>query len=128
MELKTIIYENFKRNFVFVGLSRFGIAQPLHPLHWHKLRLVKQVAEVLSQEFPAGKFKEIFNREKPTPETEIIFHCRIGVRSQTATDLCYQLGYNKWGNAIGTGLQYMLLIVIHRNLIKIQLHDIKFNS
>ncbi|XP_070504493.1 rhodanese domain-containing protein CG4456-like isoform X1 [Chironomus tepperi] len=67
---------------------------------------LKQVAEKLSQDFSADNFKTLFNREKPTVDTEIIFHCKIGVRSQTATDLCYKLGYKNVKNYKGSWIEW----------------------
>lgn len=54
-----------------------------------------QVKGKLSVEFCSDEFKKLFNREKPSLETELIFMCKIGVRSQKATDLAKSLGYQK---------------------------------
>jgi rhodanese-related sulfurtransferase len=70
-------------------------------IHSHPLSLtrsytdykVKQVPDILT--ISNDEFKKRFNREKPTPNTEIIFHCKIGMRSQSAADACKQLGFNK---------------------------------
>lgn len=66
----------------------------IHSINFIRIQ-VKQVPEKLSQDFTADNFKTLFQREKPTVDTEIIFYCKIGARSQAATDLCYKLGYKK---------------------------------
>ena len=66
----------------------------IHSINFIRIQ-VKQVPEKLSQDFSSDNFKTLFQREKPTVDTEIIFYCKIGARSQSATDLCYKLGYKK---------------------------------
>ena len=56
---------------------------------------VGQVAEKLSKDFPEKEFLKLFNRKKPTPDTEIIFMCKVGGRSHNAMELTRKLGYKK---------------------------------
>lgn len=44
----------------------------------------------------ADEFKEKYGRDKPSPDQEVIFHCKLGGRAQTATDLATRLGYTKY--------------------------------
>ncbi|CAH1719909.1 unnamed protein product [Chironomus riparius] len=67
---------------------------------------LKQVAEKLSLDFSSDNFKTLFQREKPTVDTEIIFYCKIGARSQSATDLCYKLGYKNVKNYKGSWMEW----------------------
>lgn len=43
-------------------------------------------------------FKERYGVMKPSPETDIVFHCRAGVRSLTAMDTANKLGYFRYAN------------------------------
>lgn len=54
-----------------------------------------QVNEKLSKDFSENEFLKLFNRKKPTPDTEIIFMCKIGGRSHNAMELSKKLGYKK---------------------------------
>lgn len=54
-----------------------------------------QVKEKLSGEFSNEEFKKMFKRDKPSSTTELIFMCKIGVRSQKAADMAKLLGYEK---------------------------------
>ncbi|KAG5680028.1 hypothetical protein PVAND_009561 [Polypedilum vanderplanki] len=52
------------------------------------------------------EFKKIYNREKPNFETEIIFHCKIGMRSQKAAELLRQIGFKNVKNYKGSWLEW----------------------
>ncbi|CAD7080637.1 unnamed protein product [Hermetia illucens] len=38
-------------------------------------------------------FKKTYNREKPSNDAVIIFHCKLGGRAQKATDVAKSLGF-----------------------------------
>ena len=60
---------------------------------YHSLS-VGQVGEALS--LTDEDFKTQFGASKPSIEdTNIIFHCRSGIRSRTALDIAHQLGFIK---------------------------------
>uniref|UniRef100_A0A6M2DPQ0 Putative heat shock protein corethrella appendiculata n=1 Tax=Xenopsylla cheopis TaxID=163159 RepID=A0A6M2DPQ0_XENCH len=59
------------------------------------------VTDVL-QNMPKEQFEEKFGRPKPEPDTEIIFHCRLGGRSAQAMDKAIQLGYKNARNYKGS--------------------------
>ena len=44
---------------------------------------------------PAEIFKKKFGWEKPLPEQEIVFYCRSGKRSASASDIARRNGYKK---------------------------------
>jgi rhodanese-related sulfurtransferase len=73
---------------------------------------VGQVVATLSPEFPPEEFEKLYSRKKPTADTEIIFMCKIGKRSQKALDMSKALGYKKW--------------VIESNLIQLTYHFVPF--
>lgn len=54
-----------------------------------------EVAEKLSKDFSAEEFKTVYNRKKPTQDSEIIFMCKIGRRSHSALEISRTLGYKK---------------------------------
>jgi rhodanese-related sulfurtransferase len=41
-----------------------------------------------------GDFQQKFGFEKPTVEHELVFYCRSGMRSASATDVAKRNGYN----------------------------------
>jgi rhodanese-related sulfurtransferase len=43
-----------------------------------------------------AEFLEKFGFEKPRWEQEVIFYCRSGMRSTTASDVAKRNGYKKW--------------------------------
>lgn len=45
--------------------------------------------------FKESAFVERYQRKKPTSDDDLIFMCRIGVRSNTAAVKAKNLGYNK---------------------------------
>lgn len=47
-------------------------------------------------QLPADEFKAKYGRDKPTPETEVIFSCKLGGRAQTATNTALGLGFTKY--------------------------------
>lgn len=55
--------------------------------------LVKQVEENLK--LSPEVFHNKFGREKPTNETEMVFHCKGGGRAGRATELALSLGFVK---------------------------------
>lgn len=65
-----------------------------------------QVKDKLSSEFSNEEFKKLFHREKPSSTTELIFMCKIGVRSQKAADLAKTLGYEKSRNFLGSWTEW----------------------
>uniref|UniRef100_A0A2M4AXY3 Putative heat shock protein n=1 Tax=Anopheles triannulatus TaxID=58253 RepID=A0A2M4AXY3_9DIPT len=52
------------------------------------------------------EFKARYGREKPTNDTEIIFHCKMGGRAQKATDLATSLGYTNARNYKGSWTEW----------------------
>lgn len=56
---------------------------------------VGEVDTVLGAGYKGTVFEERFNRKKPETGDEIIFFCRIGVRSNTAAMKAKDLGYIK---------------------------------
>jgi rhodanese-related sulfurtransferase len=42
------------------------------------------------------KFKEKYGFEKPTSDQEVVFYCRSGMRSSTASDVALRNGYTKY--------------------------------
>lgn len=47
-------------------------------------------------------FKAKYGRDKPDKDSEIIFHCRSGKRSQKAAELARTLGYKNTKNYLGS--------------------------
>lgn len=47
----------------------------------------------------ADAFEERYGVVKPTQDTDIIFHCRGGVRSLVAMDAAFKLGYPRYVEA-----------------------------
>ena len=53
-----------------------------------------QIGEALSM--TNKDFQTQFGASKPSVEdTNIVFHCRSGIRSKTALDIAHQLGFTK---------------------------------
>ncbi|TMW44623.1 hypothetical protein DOY81_010300 [Sarcophaga bullata] len=65
-----------------------------------------QVAEELSANMDKGVFKAKYGRDKPDGNTEIIFHCKIGRRSQNAAELAKSLGYKNSKNYLGSWTEW----------------------
>ncbi|KAH8392616.1 heat shock protein 67B2-like [Drosophila serrata] len=63
---------------------------------------------VVSQELAASGqvFKSKYGREKPEPDTEIIFHCKIGKRSLKAAESAAALGFRNVKNYEGSWLDW----------------------
>ncbi|XP_070137623.1 rhodanese domain-containing protein CG4456 [Drosophila bipectinata] len=64
--------------------------------------------DVVSQELSTSDsaFKSKYGREKPKPDTEIIFHCKIGKRSLKAAEAATALGFKKVSNYEGSWLDW----------------------
>lgn len=56
---------------------------------------VGEVDTVLGAAYKGSVFEERFNRKKPQTGDQMIFFCRIGVRSNTAAVKAKELGYSK---------------------------------
>lgn len=52
------------------------------------------VAQALSPTMSADNFLQKYGRQKPDKETEIIFHCRLGMRSLKAAQEASKLGFS----------------------------------
>ncbi|KAH8362724.1 hypothetical protein KR084_000319 [Drosophila pseudotakahashii] len=63
---------------------------------------------VVSQELAISEqlFKSKYGREKPQPDTEIIFHCKIGRRSLKAAEAAAALGFKNVKNYEGSWLDW----------------------
>ncbi|CAK1545930.1 unnamed protein product [Leptosia nina] len=59
------------------------------------------VTPVLST-MPDNEFNKLYNRPKPTEDTEIIFYCMIGKRSGMAQQNAINLGYKNVKNYLGS--------------------------
>lgn len=57
-------------------------------------RTVADVATIL--DWPSSQFKAKFNRDKPQPTDELIFYCKIGMRSEKAAIAATRLGFAKY--------------------------------
>jgi rhodanese-related sulfurtransferase len=44
----------------------------------------------------ADKFKEKYGFKKPKADQEVVFYCRSGMRSSTASDVARRNGYKKY--------------------------------
>ncbi|XP_055322401.1 rhodanese domain-containing protein CG4456-like isoform X2 [Sitodiplosis mosellana] len=53
-----------------------------------------------------GQFKTKYNRSKPKLTDEVIFHCRIGMRSENAAIAANKLGYSNVKNYKGSWLDW----------------------
>lgn len=58
-----------------------------------RLILVLTVQDALK--LSPEEFKSKFGREKPSSDTEVIFHCMKGGRAQKAMDAAIELGFKK---------------------------------
>ncbi|XP_030370717.1 rhodanese domain-containing protein CG4456 [Scaptodrosophila lebanonensis] len=54
----------------------------------------------------AKLFKSKYGREKPSLETEIIFHCKMGMRSQKAAEAAATLGFKNVKNYKGSWVDW----------------------
>ncbi|KDR84762.1 hypothetical protein GALMADRAFT_52340, partial [Galerina marginata CBS 339.88] len=54
----------------------------------------------------ANVFLEKYGFQKPLPEQEVIFYCRSGMRSSTATDVAKRNGYTNMRNYKGSWLEW----------------------
>lgn len=48
------------------------------------------------------KFKALYGHPKPKQDDYVIFHCKLGKRSQTASETAARLGYTKVHNYVGS--------------------------
>ncbi|KAF2101434.1 Rhodanese-like protein [Rhizodiscina lignyota] len=55
---------------------------------------------------PPDEFYDRFGFDKPSPEAEVVFYCKAGVRSSAAAQLALQNGYEKVGNYRGSWLDW----------------------
>ncbi|XP_065359554.1 rhodanese domain-containing protein CG4456-like [Calliphora vicina] len=65
-----------------------------------------QVGQELALSVDNAVFKAKYGRDKPEKNSEIIFHCRSGKRSQSAAELARTLGYQNTKNYVGSWLEY----------------------
>lgn len=65
-----------------------------------------QVGQELAASVDKAAFKAKYGRDKPEKNSEIIFHCRSGKRSQNAAELAKSLGYENVKNYLGSWLEY----------------------
>ncbi|XP_037816091.1 rhodanese domain-containing protein CG4456-like [Lucilia sericata] len=65
-----------------------------------------QVGQELADSVDKAAFKAKYGRDKPEKNSEIIFHCRSGKRSQSAAELARTLGYENTKNYVGSWLEY----------------------
>ncbi|KAM7361098.1 rhodanese domain-containing protein CG4456-like [Cochliomyia hominivorax] len=65
-----------------------------------------QVGQELAASVDKAAFKAKYGRDKPEKNSEIIFHCRSGKRSQNAAELARTLGYENTKNYLGSWLEY----------------------
>lgn len=56
---------------------------------------VGKVQEILSDQTADQVFQKLYNREKPSLDEPIVFFCKIGKRSQSASERAKQLGFKK---------------------------------
>lgn len=59
------------------------------------IRLVGEVEDALKK-LSNEEFEQKYGREKPNSDTEIVFSCQKGRRSQTAMETAKQLGFKKY--------------------------------
>ncbi|CAO1305562.1 unnamed protein product [Diamesa hyperborea] len=59
-----------------------------------------------SLKLSAADFKSKFQREKPSPDTEVIFHCKMGGRAGKAADTAAQLGFKNVKNYKGSWTEW----------------------
>ncbi|XP_053684047.1 rhodanese domain-containing protein CG4456-like isoform X2 [Sabethes cyaneus] len=52
------------------------------------------------------EFKAKYGRTKPNPETEVIFHCKLGGRAQKAADMATGLGFKNARNYKGSWTEW----------------------
>ncbi|XP_055628380.1 rhodanese domain-containing protein CG4456-like isoform X2 [Toxorhynchites rutilus septentrionalis] len=55
---------------------------------------------------PADEFKAKYGRDKPQPDTEVIFHCKLGGRAQKAADTATNLGFTNARNYKGSWTEW----------------------
>lgn len=53
-------------------------------------------------QMPEDKFKTLYGHAKPKPDDYVIFHCKLGRRSQTASETAVKLGYSNVHNYVGS--------------------------
>ncbi|XP_064550269.1 rhodanese domain-containing protein CG4456 [Drosophila montana] len=63
---------------------------------------------IVSQELATSdqQFKSKYARDKPQPDTELVFHCRSGVRSLKAAEAAVALGFKNVKNYEGSWLDW----------------------
>ncbi|KAH3683198.1 hypothetical protein WICPIJ_005843 [Wickerhamomyces pijperi] len=54
------------------------------------------------------EFEEIFKFAKPSKDSELIFYCQAGVRSNASVELASMFGYEKLGNYVGSYADWAL--------------------
>lgn len=80
----------------------------------------------------AAQFQAKYNRSKPNFNDEIIFHCKIGRRSENAARIASKLGYTKYvftfqvGTLEKTKLRCQLLIMFFQFLIFLQFQKLRW--
>ncbi|KAI0005486.1 Rhodanese-like domain-containing protein [Russula compacta] len=67
---------------------------------------VREPDEVLQGIIPSAKFKEKYGFQKPAFDQEIVFYCRSGMRSSTASDVARRNGYKNILNYKGSWLDW----------------------
>lgn len=67
---------------------------------------LSQVASELSPNTDPKAFKAKYGRDLPNKNTELIFHCRTGKRSQNAAEIAKSLGYEKSKNYLGSWMEW----------------------
>uniref|UniRef100_A0A1A9ZLA2 Rhodanese domain-containing protein n=1 Tax=Glossina pallidipes TaxID=7398 RepID=A0A1A9ZLA2_GLOPL len=64
------------------------------------------VAHELYPDCDESTFKAKYGRDKPTIDTELIFHCKVGRRSHNAAEIAQQLGYRNVRNYLGSWTEW----------------------
>lgn len=63
---------------------------------------LNKVAQEFHPDLDESIFKAKYGRDKPKFDTVIIFHCKIGKRSQNAAEILQKLGYQNVKNYVGS--------------------------
>ena len=67
------------------------------------------------RKFQTDGFCKKLSRKKPSPKTEIIFHCKRGVRAGLAVKQAFLLGFDKKVHTLTICLEYELCIFDFQN-------------
>lgn len=67
---------------------------------------LSRLDDVLSPTYNAGAFQKEFAFQKPAPSQKIIFFCRSGKRSASASELAGKHGYPNIRNYVGSWLEW----------------------